>query len=142
MLKNKGQISIEVLIILSMLVIGGVIFGVYYINHLNSTITDSDNVENIDDITETFVNSVDRFSVEISNPQEGQTYSPGSITFTAGYSNTNGATVDCNWSKGSTQIITHNCSDSNTLSEGTYVITVTAKAGEQTATDSVRIHVE
>lgn len=140
MFDKKGQVSIEILIILAMLVVGGVIFGVYYVNHLNSTIVNQ-NDDGVGDTTDTFIDSMNGFSVEIGFPVIGQTYSAGTILFTAGFTNNNGS-VDCNWSAGSTQILTNTCSDTNELSPGDYTIVVTASDGYQIATDSVRIIVE
>lgn len=141
MFGKKGQVSIEILIILSMLVVGGVIFGVYYVNHLNSTISNQ-NDDEVDDATDTFIDSINRFSVEIGSPVTGQTYPAGTIQFTAGHSDTNGVSVDCNWSEGASQIITNACSGTSNLTTGNYVITVTARSGDQTATDSVTIRVQ
>jgi hypothetical protein len=142
MFDKKGQVSIEILIILAMLVVGGVIFGVYYVNHLNSTIVNQ-NDDGVGDTTDTFIDSINRFSVEIMSPISDGTYSAGTqIQFTAGHSDTNGISVDCNWSAGSTQILTNTCSDTNELSPGNYTIVVTASDGYQIATDSVRIIVK
>ncbi|HOZ35931.1 MAG TPA: hypothetical protein PLK55_03035 [archaeon] len=141
MFDKKGQVSIEILIILAMLVVGGVIFGVYYVNHLNSSISNQ-NDNDVDDATDTFIDSINRFSVEIMSPISDGTYSAGTqIQFTAGFTNNNGS-VDCNWSAGSTQILTNTCSDTNELSPGNYTIVVTASDGYQIATDSVRIIVK
>lgn len=142
MFGKKGQVSIEILIILAMLVVGGVIFGVYYVSHLNSTIANQ-NDDGVDETTDTFIDSINRFSVEIMSPEPDGIYSDSTpIRFTAGFTNNNGLNVDCNWSVGATQFKIDDCDDTNTLSPGTYTIVVTANAGNQTATDSVRITVE
>lgn len=142
MFGKKGQVSIEVLVILSLFVVGGVIFGVYYVSHLNTTVTNqSDN--SVNETTDTFVNSMNRFSVEIGSPVGGQTYSKSSaITFTAGFANKKSTDVDCNWSAGNQQILTNTCSGSkNITNAGQYIITITAKSGNEIATDSVTITV-
>ncbi|MFA5745820.1 MAG: chitobiase/beta-hexosaminidase C-terminal domain-containing protein [archaeon] len=54
--KNKGQVSIEILIILSVLIIGTIIFGTYYVSHLNSNITNSKNTTDAkDNLVDCFV---------------------------------------------------------------------------------------
>jgi hypothetical protein len=139
MFGKKGQVSIEILIILAMLVVGGVIFGVYYVNHLNSTISNQ-NDDDVDETTDTFIDSINKFSVEIMSPISDGTYSAGTpIQFTAGHSDTNGISVDCNWSSAATPILINTCSDTNTLSAGTHTIVVTARADDEIATDSVTI---
>ena len=139
MFGKKGQVSIEILIILAMLVVGGVIFGVYYVNHLNSTISNQ-NDDDVDETTDTFIDSINKFSVEIMSPISDGTYYAGNpIQFTAGHSDTNGISVDCNWSSAATPILTNTCSDTNTLSAGTHTIVVTARADDEIATDSVTI---
>jgi len=56
MFKIKGQVSIEVLIILSVLIIGAVIFGTYYINNLNSNLKES-KTDAIDSLVDNFGNN-------------------------------------------------------------------------------------
>ncbi|HRS42569.1 MAG TPA: PKD domain-containing protein [Candidatus Diapherotrites archaeon] len=139
MFGKKGQVSIEVLIILALLIVGGVIFGVYYVNHLNSTIASQDD-GSVKETTETFVDSMNSFSVEIGSPVDGQTYSKNTdIRFTAGFVNQKASTIDCNWSAGNTQIL-NTCSGTHPFTTaGSYNITITAKSGNEIATDSVTI---
>lgn len=140
MFGKKGQVSIEVLIILALLIVGGVIFGVYYVNHLNSTIASQDD-GSVKETTETFVDSMNSFSVEIGSPVDGQTYSKDTdIRFTAGFVNQKVPTIDCNWSAGNTQILTNTCSGTHPFTNaGSYNITIIAKSGNEIATDSVTI---
>lgn len=42
---NKGQISVEVLTIVGILVIGGIIFGVFYLSQINKSIDDADQLD-------------------------------------------------------------------------------------------------
>lgn len=141
MFGKKGQISIEVLIILSLFVVGGVIFGVYYVSHLNTTVTNQSD-GSVNDTTDTFVDSMNRFSVEIGSPVGSQTYSKSSdITFTAGFVNKKSENVDCNWSAGNEQILSTCSGTKNITTAGQHIITVTAKSGNEIATDSVTITV-
>ncbi|MDD3084914.1 MAG: hypothetical protein PHU32_03450, partial [Candidatus ainarchaeum sp.] len=42
---SKGQISVEVLTIVGILVIGGIIFGVFYLSQINRSIDDADQLD-------------------------------------------------------------------------------------------------
>ncbi|HNW05686.1 MAG TPA: class III signal peptide-containing protein [archaeon] len=139
MFGKKGQVSIEVLIILALLIVGGVIFGVYYVNHLNSTIASQDD-GSVKETTETFVDSMNSFSVEIGSPVDGQTYSKNTnIRFTAGFVNQKVPDIDCNWSYGTTYFL-NTCSGTHPFTNaGSYNITIIAKSGNEIATDSVTI---
>lgn len=138
MFSKKGQVSIEILIVLSILIVAGVLFGVYYINNLNKTTQDLGGKE-VTDVTNTFKDSLSGFTVEIISPRNNETYDVGeTINFRVGFGDQNG-TPTCVWEG----ISLNYCNDSNSFSDpGTKLITVTAMDGDINATDSVKIIIE
>ncbi len=140
MFSKKGQVSIEILIVLSILIIAGVVFGVYYISNLNKTTSDLDGNE-VTDVTDTFKDSLNGFTVEITSPQDNATYQTGErINFRVGFGDQNG-TPTCLW-QGAPITVT-SCNGSGSFSSaGTKQITVIATDESDTnATDSVLITV-
>ncbi len=148
MFKSKGQVSIEVLIVLAILVVGGVVFGIYYINHLNTSIKESDQTGGLGTAVDSFVNSLDqnetitttgRLSIQITSPTI-TTFTVGSaINFIATATEANG-TVRCDWNYGTTRFQTNSCNFIySSLPVGIHTITVRATDNRYTATDTKQI---
>lgn len=141
MFSKKGQVSIEILIVLSILIIAGVVFGVYYISNLNKTTQDLDNNE-VTNVTDTFRNSLNDFAVEITSPQNNATYqTEENINFRVGFIDQNG-TPTCVWQGAPASVTACNGTGSFDTA-GTKRITVIATDETDTnATYSVLITVE
>lgn len=59
MIREKGQVSMEILIVLAIIIIIGVAFGAYYINNLNSSIEKEKHNKEINDTVDGFIDSMD-----------------------------------------------------------------------------------
>lgn len=166
---KKGQVSIELIIILAVLIIGAILVGVVLINSSNKNIESAANTSNsTSEVTQNFINDVEsqlgnddpnlepipgQLSVSITYPSSSKDYNIAandSISFSATVSNYSGS-YDCNWYVGSNLLyeLQNTCDgedillpDDNFPNADNYVISVSVKdSDENTANDTVTISV-
>ncbi|MFA5745819.1 MAG: hypothetical protein WCX82_00505 [archaeon] len=154
---RKGQGSLEILIIMGMLVVGVIIFGMFYTNHLNNNIKDSGNTNGgMDKLVDDFVSSIDGnttnevvspptptsiFNINLISPVNEGNYTPSNqINFNITYDNNVGP-VTCVWDSNESGTITptlgDTCNFSRNLTVGSHIITVNATDTNSTLTKHV-----
>lgn len=113
MINKKGQVSVEIIILVGMLIIGAIVLSVALINSYNKNIsTSDDSLKKQSSIVDTFVTDYDQissgsstnppseedpaFNITLVSPSNNGTYPPGAIPFEITYSNNQGQ-VTCSW---------------------------------------------
>lgn len=151
--KSKAQVSLEVLIMISVFVIGAIVVAVLFIGNVENAKDTSSN-DGLNDLVNDFGDDVEEnigngsqpgLTASILEPSQHQYVTNGSIAtvpLEAKYSNYTG-TVNCQWrikTAGATVDVT-SCDQITALPEGNYDIDLTVTDNDDTVTDSTTIDV-
>lgn len=155
MITKKGQVSIELIILVGMLIIGAVVLSVTLISSYNKNIETTDDtakkqsnlvdnfVDDLDDVQSgSSAEQVNQFSVTISNPRP-ISYLPGNVSFNIFY-DYNVGPVTCEWDLSSDTFGEQNfqgCSTLRNLGVGDYTANYTVKDSHSTRAGTVLFRV-
>ncbi len=155
MINKKGQVSIELIILVGMLIIGAVVLSVTLISSYKKNIETTDDtakkqsnlidnfVEDLDDVQSgNSGGQINQFSVTLTNPRP-ISYPPGNVSFNISY-DYNVGPVTCNWDLSSMTYGEQNfqgCSTLRNLGLGEYTADYTVTDGSSTRTGTVSFRV-
>lgn len=142
-ISKKAQISIEILILVSVLIVAGVIFASFYLNQINSkTKMQSQLNERADDLVDNYKNAEYlRFDYIINSPNQSNYTVGTNINFKITPISNNG-NVTCTFSSSISGDFTPpapSCNFNKILTPGNHLITITARDSQQTVIKKIQL---
>lgn len=142
-ISKKAQISIEILILVSVLIVAGIIFTSFYLNQINSkTKMQSQLNERADDLVNNYKNvEYLRFDYIINSPNQSNYTAGTTINFKITPISNNG-NVTCTFSSSISGDFTppaSSCNFNKILTPGNHLITITARDSQQTVIKKIQL---